>query len=152
MRVLRNIVGIILISAAFFVLISLGEAQLLNDYVSGVSGPIEEWIDTFRFWANVGVGTALGASLLWYILAQWAFILNDWRRSSKRLIWLLFFLFPIIAIILGIVFTPTPQEGRWWPYFFYVGNPLLCYYLCTLLFSPSSFKYTPLGASKIRYW
>lgn len=154
LKYLVHFVGISIISAVFYLLANFVEKDLLLERLvippPGVKLP--QWLDSFKFWANWGITSSAGAVLLWYLIAQWGFKINHWSESGKRVIWGLFFILPVIVIILGFVFTRQAQEFGWLAYLFYILNGLLCYYLATVLFSPSSFKYAPLGADKIRRW
>jgi hypothetical protein len=115
---------------------------------------IEDWASEYIKWAGLyGIGiTALG-NLLWYVLAQWVFHVDEYKKSEKRKVWISFFLFPIAGVIISLmilVFNPI-QSGIPWVVLFSLV-PILCYWITTLLFSPSSFKYNPWGASAIRHW
>lgn len=115
---------------------------------------LEEWKASFQYWARIVVAACL-MSIIWYILARWCFKVNKIKDAGKRLWWGLFALIPIIAAILGGVIGIAEAKaslGLYLSYLFFGLNVVVCYYLSTLLFSPSSFKYTPLGASAIRRW
>jgi len=156
MKHIACFIGIAGITFIFCLLASYLEENyfLYNTVVPPAGVKLEQWLDSFERWAFVGIITSGAASLLWYILAQCVFKINDWKKSGKRVIWVLLILLPVIAIILGITFTKQAQEGAWLAYLFYALNGLLCYYLATALCSPSSFKYTPLLASQVwrRVW
>jgi hypothetical protein len=49
-----------------------------------------------------------------------------------------------------IFFLIGPAQGGWLAYSLLFANALICYYLSTALFSPSAYKYTPLGAAAVR--
>ena len=156
MKHIACVIGIALITFIFCLIASYWEENyvLYNTVVPPAGVTSEQWLDSFRHWAIIGIITAGAAALLWYIFAQLVFKINRWEKSGKRVIWILFVLLPVVAIILGIVFTKQAQEGAFWAYVFYTLNGLLCYYLATALCSPSSFKYTPLLASQFwrRVW
>lgn len=147
-----HFVGILIISVCFYLLANFVEKDLILERLvippPGVKLP--QWLDSFKFWANWGITVSLVAILLWYVIAQWGFKVNHWSASGKRVIWSLFFILPVIVIILGFVLTQQAQEFGWIVYLFYIFNGVLSYYLATALFSPSSFKYTPLWADKLR--
>ncbi|MEN3332419.1 MAG: hypothetical protein V7641_1784 [Blastocatellia bacterium] len=150
-----HLVGIIFVAAViyFVFLIWLEHDYFLSQrVVPPAEVTLEEWLDSFKFWGTVGILSALAAALVWYILGQLIFKINNWRDSGKRVFWFLLLLLPIIAVVLGIVFTKQAQEGAIFAYLFYALNWVLCYYLATALCSPSAFKYTPPGASAIRRW
>lgn len=154
MKHLVNVVGVLVLAGAFYLLMNFAEVYVLNSgrVIPREDITIEEWIDEFRQWASLVIGAGTVTSLLWYGLGQWGFGVNDWRASNRRPVWLLLALVPAGAAILSMVVTRQPQEGWFYAPAFYLLNGLLCYYLQTALFSPSSFKYTPLGASRLRVW
>ena len=149
----RDILLIIIITAVFFFLIVRVESYFFDRFPPQLPAGItmEQWKASFEHWAKIGVYVAGGASLLWYVVAQLLLKVNKSQNAGKRWIWAVFFLFPIGAIVVGIFFVER-AENMFWTNLFFIVNGLLGYYLATLLFSPSSFKYTPLGASQIRRW
>lgn len=154
MKHIINIVGILLVAVLFFLLmVFVEENYVLNEMVIPRGDmSIEEWLDSFRRWGTIGISVSAATGLFWYVLGQGFFDVNRWTEANRRPIWLLLFFCPVIAGVLGIVFTKQAQQGAWAAFLFYFLNSTLCYYLETALFSPSSFKYTPLGASKLRRW
>jgi len=150
--VVVHFIGILIISAVFYLLANLVEKDLVlkNSVIPPPGVKLPQWLDSFKFWANCSVTASVLAILLWYVIAQWGIKVNHWLASGKRVIWGLIFILPIAAAILGFVFTKQAQEGGWYAYLFYILNGLLCYYLATAWFSPLSFKYTPLWADKLR--
>ena len=153
MKHVGHIFGIALITAVF---ISLVFAQrwfldVNQPELSDVTP--EQWMAGFQKWAFVCVGAAAAASFLWYVLAQWVFKINRWEDAGKRSIWILLLFLPIFVIILSVIFVERAKSGlRFEQYVFFLINGLLSYYLATLLFSPSAFKYTPAGAKYVRHW
>ncbi len=113
---------------------------------------LEAWLESFRWWGTIGIAASLAAGVIWYVMGQFLFKVNDWKDAGKRPVWVLLSLIPIGASVAAIFFTQQAQNYAWVAYVFYVVNGLLSYYLGTALFSPSSFKYTPVGASKLRRW
>lgn len=153
MRHIINVVGILAIAILFYLLMSLAEVYVLNEQVIPRADiTIEEWLDDFKYWAAIGIGASLATSLLWYVLGQWFFPVDNWAASQRRPVWGLLFIFPAAVAIVSTVVTGQPQEGWAYAPLFYLLNGILAYYMQTVFFSPSSFKYTPLGASKLRRW
>ena len=147
------ILGIFFISAVFFGIVLL-EIILLDSNPPQVPDDItiEEWLASFRMSALTCIGAALVASLLWYGLAQWIFKINNPEDAGKRMIWGLLFLLPIGAVISGIFSTARAESGLVLVYLFFLIDSVLCYWIATILFSPSSFKFTPIGAVVFRRW
>lgn len=147
------IFGILFITALFFLAV-IGELFLLDANPPQLSVTTNltmgEWKESFKTWAFVCVGTAAAASFLWYIFAQKVFNINNRKSVGKRVIWTLLSLFPAAAIAASVILVERTESSLKWVYLLFALNGLLPYYLATLLFSPSSFKYTPIGAKGIR--
>ncbi|HEX7957071.1 MAG TPA: hypothetical protein VF508_09020, partial [Pyrinomonadaceae bacterium] len=95
MKHLVNLIGVLAVAVAFYLLMNFAEVYVLNAQVIPREDiTIEEWLDEFRRWAALVVGVATVTSLLWYGLGQWAFRVNDWRASNRRPVWLLLALVP----------------------------------------------------------
>lgn len=153
MKHLGLIVGMIFIAFLFAAIVTYGEDPLLDSMVStGPNITLDEWRKSFRDWAMIGIGVALGAALVWYALAQWGFSLNRWVNAGKRGVWALLLVLPLGAFVAAYLLTPPVQEGDILATIFYLVNNVAVYYLATVWFSPSSFKYTPLGATALRHW
>ncbi len=149
-----HISGIAFVTGLFFFLVYLELWFLdLNPPQLKEGLNIEQWKASFQKWAFVCVGAAGFASFLWYGLAQWGFKINRWKDAGKRSWWICLFFLPILAIILSVIFVERAQSGlRFEQLFFFLINGLLSYYLATMLCSPSSFKFTPVGAKYFRRW
>ena len=109
-----------------------------------------QWIASFQNYASLCVVSAGGASLLWYIFAQFVFKINRGDGAGKRIVWFLLFLVPIIMIIVSCIYVEEAKSSLWLANLFFFVNGVLPYYLTTLLFSPPSFKYAAIGAEQIR--
>lgn len=153
MKHIGLIVGMLLVTFLFVGAVTYFEDPLLDSMVS--TGPnilLDEWRELFRIWATFGITIAALSALMWYALGQWVFSLNDWGAAGKRAVWALLLLLPLGAFAAGWLLTPPVQEGAYLATVFYLMNNVAVYYLATLLFSPSSFKYTPMGAAAVRRW
>lgn len=123
------------------------ESQWLESLV--ITGPeitLDEWRVLFSYWAGIGIAISVVAALLWFVLGQWVFSMNRWSTANnKRNVWLMLGAVALAAALPGILLMPAVQEGGRiaWP--FYLLNNIGVFYLSTLIFSPSSFKYAPLG-------
>jgi hypothetical protein len=147
------IFGMLGVAAIFYLFIDV-EDQLLDTMVStGPSITLDEWREMFHRLAVVGISVSLFMALLWYVMGQWVFSLNYWNVAGKRWVWWgLLVLSLLLGVVPGGVLTPRVQEWGYLAPLFYLLNSLLVYYLGTLFFSPSSFKYTPVGAVAARHW
>lgn len=149
-----HISGILLVTGSFFFLVYFQIWFLdLNPPQLPEGVKIEQWMASFQKWAFICAGSAVVASLAWYLLAHGVFKINRWEDTGKRPAWLFLFFLPIIAIVVSIICVERAESGlRFEQWIFFLINGLIPYYFATLLFSPSSFKYTPVGAKYIRRW
>jgi uncharacterized membrane protein YhaH (DUF805 family) len=116
---------------------------------------ISDWVTEyikFAGWYGISI-TAIG-TILWYIIGQWGIKVIKPDDSGKRGIWAGLFIFPLLGTLVSllVLMSHPVQFGIHWIIIFSILIPFLCYWLVTVLLSPISYKYTPLGASKIRYW
>jgi hypothetical protein len=147
------IVVMFIIFLVFFYVVIPFEDGLLDSLVStGPAITLDAWREAFRTWATFGIGVALGASLLWFVLGQWFFGLDHWAGAGRRGTWLALLVVSLLAGVPSALLTPAAQEWGRLSLAFYVTNNFLVYYLATLFCSPPSYKYTPVGAALVRYW
>lgn len=152
-RPIVNLVGINFVAVFFyFVLVELEEKIIAALVIPQINMTLEEWIADFRQLALIGIGAAWVTSIIWYVMTQLGFKVNRIKSTTARHVWFLLFLFPVIAVVISILLTPQSQEGDWVPKVFHLVNGIFSYYLATVLFSPSAFKYTPPGAKFFRHW
>lgn len=152
MKYVRDVFGIFIITIIFFGVIHV-ELIFLQTYTPELDRvETGEWLSNFQISAFICLIAALVASLLWYALTQWVFKINNSRDAGKRLIWGLLSLLPIVAVIPGVFWTASAKTGLTLVYLFFLGDGVGTYWIATLLFSPSAFKYTPLGAQVFRRW
>ncbi len=153
LRIIRNLLAITFIAVIFYLILIYLEEPVLYDQVMPQAGnTAEEWLDGFRPLALIVIAAAWLFAVLWYVLAQWCMKVNYYNQAGKRPIWFLCFAVPILAIVVTILFIPKAEEGVYFAYIFQFLNGVLIYYLSTLWFSPSSFKYTPPMAKVFRRW
>jgi len=144
---------IVVVSFFYFFVLNIFEVPILLErfIFTGAGVVLQNWIKSFQFWGGIGIAAAFLASILWYLLAQWVFPVNNPSSdANRRGLWFLLGLIPLLAVVPAFVFTQQVQAGTWLAYLLYVVNPLLCYYVATVLFSPSAHKYAPLGARVLR--
>jgi hypothetical protein len=155
MRHLVNIAGIIVIALVIyfgFLIFLEGQLVLYEKVVPPANVTLEDWLESFKWWGTAGIIASWASANLWYLLGQWVYRVNTWQAANYRPLWYVNLFVPVIVVILGILFTAQAQEGAIFAYIFYGVNWLLTYYFATALFSPSSFKYAPLGAKALRRW
>ena len=106
----------------------------------------EQWLESFELWALVCVVSAAMASFLWYILGQNVFKANGEKSYGKRGLWGFLFILPVCAVIFSIFLVEETKSSLWLAYLCFIAvNGLVPYYVATVLFSPVSVKYTPIG-------
>ena len=148
---LISIVGIAVLGFLnYLFLIKIQENVLFEKVVPVAGVTVDQWLEEFRSLATIGITGSLVAALIWFALGQWIFKVNRWSETGKRPVWLMLLLLPVIIAVFLMFSTPEAQEGIWWAHFFHILNALLCYVLGTLLFSPSSFKFSPPMAKVFR--
>ena len=155
MKLAGYISAILLIIAVFGFAIIYVETFILELYPPQLPGDSDlikgQWIKSFQNWAALCVGSAAISSILWFILAQWVFKIDQWEDTEgKRPIWGLLFLVPIIVVIVSCISIKQTESSLLLVYCFFLLNGLAPYYISTVLFSPSAFKYIPVLAKPIR--
>lgn len=152
-RTIVNLVGITSVAVFFYFVLVQHEENINAALVTPHTDvSLEAWIADFRKLALIGIGTAWATSIIWYMIAQWGFKVNTTKGTTARHVWFLLFLFPVVAVVISILLTPQVRVGNWVPIVFHLINGILSYYLATVLFSPSAFKFTPPGAKLFRHW
>ena len=149
------IVGILFLIFFFILAAYILEPMLLNTFQPSLPKDltIDQWMDSFQTWAYVCVGAAVIAIILWYLFGQTVFKTIHEKPNGKRGLWGLLFLFPACAVALSFYFIEETESEPLLAYLCFVVNGFLLYYLVTLLFSPTSVKFTPLGSMRIRrFW
>src|SRR4051812_30817558 len=95
----------LILAFLFFLLVIFGEDPLMDSYVStGPNITLDEWRESFRYWAQIGIAITTLAALTWFVLGQWFFKMNRWFRANKKrnYVWLGLFLVAALAVIPGI--------------------------------------------------
>jgi len=128
------------------------EAKILYNCISGVPSSLEEWLGIFKHSSSWIVGSSLFGAVIWYMLAQWIYKINNWPNADKRDVWCMLMLIPLFVAMIAAFSMPWPQEGKLCLASMFFLNTLIPYYAITAPFSPSSFKYVPIGAQLFRRW
>ena len=106
---------------------------------------MEQWMESTELGAYVRVVAAAAASFLWYGFGQNVFKTNNEKSYGKRGLWGFLFVLPMCAVIFSIFSVEEAESSLWLVYLCFVVNGLVPYYVATVLFSPVSVKYTPIG-------
>jgi hypothetical protein len=147
--------GYVAVGVLFFLIAEFIEKTWLYSVVSGIPGTLtlDEWLGRFKLNAIIVTASATAIGIVWHALSMFVIKVNNWRASDKRALWLALALVPVIAVVYVFLFRALPGDhGPGWALLFYVINGLLCYWLATALFSPSSYKYTPWLSRRMRHW
>ena len=142
------ILGILLIAVFFVFLAVIVEPLVLDVFPPDLPTDLEnlaQWMESFELWALVCVGAAVAASFLWYGFGQNVFKANGEKSYGKRGLWGFLFILPVCAVIFSIFLIEEAESSLWLAYLCFVVNGLAPYYAATVLFSPVSVKYTPIG-------
>ena len=141
------ILGILLIAAFFVFLVVIVEPLVLDAFPPQLPTYLEmdQWMESFELWALVCVGAAAAASFLWYWIGQNVFNANGGKSYGKLGLWGFLFILPVCAVIFSILLIEEAESSLWMAYLFFGVNGLVPYYGATVLFSPVSVKYTPIG-------
>ncbi|NIM16672.1 MAG: hypothetical protein GTO45_32200 [Candidatus Aminicenantes bacterium] len=137
------------------ILLFFAEEIWVYNMVNPLSGTIEQWIPEFKKYAIYGIIGAWLCAMIWYAAAQWGMKVNKFSEAGKRYVW---WLFTVLALLPVVIFSiiqaiKSPlQEGLVFPPLIYFLNFIITFYLPTLFFSPSSFKYAPVPAKFFRRW
>ncbi len=142
------ILGILFITALFVFLAIVVEPLILVAFPPQLRTNLTmtQWLESFELWALVCVGAAAVASLWWYFGGQSVFKANNEKSYGKRGLWGFLFVLPLAAIIVSILSVEQAESSLWLAYLCFTVNGLVPYYVATVLFSPVSVKYTPIGA------
>ena len=142
-----SILGILCITALFVFLAIIVEPLILEAFPPQLRTNLTMtwWLESFKLWALVCVGAAAAASFLWYGIGQNVFDANGGKSYGKRGLWGSLFILPVCAVIFSIFLVEEAESSLWLAYLCFVGNGLLPYYVSTVLFSPVSVKFTPIG-------
>jgi hypothetical protein len=147
------LVGMAAVITVVVLLMIFFEMDWLSNHVYPLAGMrLPEWLESFKQWATLSIVGAGVVSVIWYVLGAFVFNFNDSRKNYRRVWWGLLFVAVVPLALAGYVFTTETNEGAGWAYFFYFVNSLLIYFLGTVLFSPPSVMYTPIGAKYVRWW
>lgn len=140
------------VGVAFALLAHYVVAPWLSGEVSPEAGTIERWIGEYETLALgvVAFGGLLG--LFWYAFAAWMSRVTHWRGGYLRTAWLILLAAAAAATIVAAFLTPPFQRGAAAVYLSYFVLGTGAFYSATLLFSPVSHKYTPVGAATVRHW
>lgn len=142
----------ILPGAAVLALKSAGDT-FVAELITPKDQNMGTWMDDFLKYASLAIVITMAADALWFVLGQYVWKVEDWRKADKRVHWYVICAFVAVAVVILLYFTAVATDtGVFYVTFFYLGVFLWSYWLATALFSPSQFKYAPPGAASLRRW
>lgn len=151
MKTAVQVFGIIVIILLCTAIMNFGLAKVLGQgYIVGKNISIKQWLDGYHSILYAVTGAALLLPLLWYIMTRFIFKITGSKDVGKRTIWSVLWIIDIVAIILLTWGIGHIEKGISLYIVHVVLFSFIGYYLTTLLFTPAPYKYTPLGADKLR--
>jgi hypothetical protein len=113
---------------------------------------VETWIaEHYTPGTAIVFGSALVATILWYLSAIRARVTTFNDASPMRLVWGLLLLVPIIGICVALYFYNNSQEALLSLTLMYVVDILVLYWLATAISSPGLLKFIPPGSFTLRH-
>lgn len=162
---LRVVLGLIfagLLTAFCLIVLIPFEVSILENQinVSPFAGTSQQqWLAIFQDTAFYQVWTAFFFSLAWLLASWYRYQIKYWKRAGGRLLWSGFLIVLLLfELAVGWFRTDPTQDvsGKLAAILMYVGNALLIFYLSSLLSSPTSVKYAPIGAVAVgrvnKFW
>ncbi|MGB8698834.1 MAG: hypothetical protein WCD18_05400 [Thermosynechococcaceae cyanobacterium] len=114
---------------------------------------IEDWLaEQYTPGAAIVFGTALVATILWYLMALNKPATSSSEVAPMRLPWGLLLLIPIIGICCALYFFNKSNDALLSLTFLYVVDILVLYWFATAISSPGLLKFIPPGSFTLRHW
>ena len=112
----------------------------------------QEWLQTF---IDMGFYTLIIAAIFtvfWHTVGYFKYQILNWKSAGGNgFWWICLILMMIVIVIFGyLVISPTQDIGRYISSALYTLNGVIIFWLSSLILSPSTVKYAPLGA--MRFW
>jgi hypothetical protein len=113
---------------------------------------VETWIsEKYTVGAAIVFGTALAATIFWYVSALRAKVTTFNESSPLRLVWGLLLLVPIIGICVALYFYNDSNEALLPLTLMYVIDIVWVYWFATAISSPGLLKFIPPGSFTVRH-
>jgi hypothetical protein len=143
----KNIAGMVLVGLFMEFGVKAVQTAAITTWVSGVEGglTLDAWAKQWSAWATYAILAGLGTFLFWYVAGQYILQPDFSGTSSKRPVWILFIVGPVIIAEIGVILLPAAQSFEWMAYAFLFFNAVFSYWLASAMFSPSLVKTAPIG-------
>lgn len=112
--------------------------------------PIDWVYEQYMWGAAIVFTVSLIATLLWYLIAANSKAVRASVIGAMRIVWVLLFFLPLIAIGVALAFFNDSSEALLWITAIYVIDVLLLYWFTTAISSPKLLKYVPPGSMLVR--
>jgi len=154
-RTVAQIFGIIFLTVLLSILAYFIGSMLAKSFVAAGTGiPLAQWQTHYKKLIYTLGFTAGALSLGWYLLARFGMKVSDPYGVGKRGIWAIFGILTLLACIaLPYIYSSmdaTLKIGVSIPMVFVVLYAIIGYWGGSIATAPAAYKYTPLGADKIR--
>lgn len=107
------------------------------------------WLNDFSNTALYCAVIALVSTIFWHSFGYYFYKIKNWRAAGGRIAWLLIFIVMLIVILVfGWLYTePTQDLGKHLASGFYLLNAIFIYIFSSLVLSPATVKYAPVGST-----
>jgi hypothetical protein len=147
-----DLIRIFCVALAGAVLVFLAQPWLFQSGIIAITDvDVETWLaEKYTIGVSIVYGTALFATLIWYLIAAKARVSTAADVSKLRPLWGVLLLLPIVGICVALYFFNNSNEALLWLTFFYIVDAVVVYWLATAISSPGLLKYVPPGSMTLR--
>lgn len=154
----RNTSTIIAFVATIAIFIALGVIayvvgpSLAKGFIMKGNTDLQTWTKHYSSVAILLSSLSCLLTLLWIVLSRFMFKISSPQSVGRRAIWSIIGIINIVVCLIGpfIFIGKNMPMGFSISLLFFILFGIIGYYVCTLFFTPANYKYTPIGAMKIR--
>ncbi len=123
-----------------------------SDMIALTDVEVLDWVaEKYMPGAAIVFGTALGATILWYVIAVRSKITAFQDASSMRLWWAVILIIPVVGICSALYFFNDSNEAVLSLAIFFVVDSLIVFWFSTAIASPGLLKFVPPGSFTVRH-
>ncbi len=150
---IRDIVRMLVVSILGAVLVFLVQPGLYqSDIIALTDVEVSDWVaEKYMPGAAIVFGTALGATVLWYVVALRSKVTAFKEASSMRLWWAAIFIIPVLGICSALYFFNDSNDAVLSLAIFFVIDSLIVFWFSTAIASPGLLKFVPPGSFTVRH-